>query len=331
MPEMSQSTTSGGGRVTWRLRAMVRISPPWRRLCRIVRRRSITGPQRIGAQPAGAAAGRAAASGGGFRASPRRSRRRSSPRNPCAAAVRGRDTVSTASCIGGWSSSRGCGLARPGHRLGDAAAAGGARSALRLLLRLEQRHRDRLLGCRRIAPEQGEGLVEHVLRARGDASSWCAARCGPRCGCRDRPASAPAAPAIVSAGPTGSPARRSRCAKCMTLAARVGGVAGIVGRHKTAPCTCAQGEPPGGTATADGGGSKRRAVRPNSPQPAITRSRRGLCLAYQPGRLGTADLRDIVLIFQQNAECLVHRRRRQLVLVQICQRLRPVDRLGNAG
>ena len=55
------------------------------------------------------------------------------------------------------------GLARLGHRLGDAAAAGRRAFRVLLLLRLEQRHGDRLLGGGGIAPEQVERLVEHVL------------------------------------------------------------------------------------------------------------------------------------------------------------------------
>ena len=49
------------------------------------------------------------------------------------------------------------------HRLGDAAAAGRRAFRLLLLLRLQQRHGDGLLGGGRIAPEQVERLVEHVL------------------------------------------------------------------------------------------------------------------------------------------------------------------------
>ena len=159
---MSHSTTSGGTRVCRRLRAMLRISPPWRRLWRMVRRRSVTGP-----------------SGSGRR---RRVLRRSSGRvrrriSCFAAAISSAliasksmrcrrswsDTVSTASCTGG--SSCGCvaAVALLLHRLGD--AAGGRRRAfqLLLLLRLQQRHRRGLFGGGGVAPEQCKRLVEHFL------------------------------------------------------------------------------------------------------------------------------------------------------------------------
>ncbi len=68
---MSQSTTSGGGRVCRRARAMSRISPPCRRLSRIVRRRSTRGPsgsgrsRRVGRRSSGRTSLRISRFGGG--------------------------------------------------------------------------------------------------------------------------------------------------------------------------------------------------------------------------------------------------------------------------
>ena len=58
--------------------------------------------------------------------------------------------------------------------------------------------------------------------ARGGGSWRRAARCGPRSRLPRSMRVSACCAASVSAGPTGSPARRSRRAKCMTLAARVG-------------------------------------------------------------------------------------------------------------
>ena len=62
-------------------------------------------------------------------------------------------------------SSFGCGgLSRlVGEGLGDAAGGGRRAFRLRLLLRIQQRHRGGLFGGRRVAPEQRKRLVEHVL------------------------------------------------------------------------------------------------------------------------------------------------------------------------
>src|SRR4051812_29434285 len=46
--------------------------------------------------------------------------------------------------------------------------------------------------------------------------------------------------------------------------------------------------------------------------------------------LGTTDLGDIVLIFEQGAERIVDRRRIERHAVELDQRLRPVDRLSHA-
>ena len=160
-PEMSHSTTSGGGRVLRRLRAIVRISPPWRRLARMVRRRSVTGPSGSGRS--------------------RRVRRRSSGR------VSRRISRLAAVDLGGAHRLEihplqpllvGDGehgvlhrrvllrlrrRALRGHRLGDAAAAGAGAFAPLVLLRLQQCHRRGLKRGGRVAPEQREGLVEHLL------------------------------------------------------------------------------------------------------------------------------------------------------------------------
>src|SRR4051812_40112094 len=96
--------------------------------------------------------------------------------------------------------------------------------------------------------------------------------------------------AIVSAGPTGSPVRRSSRAKCMTFAARV-------------------------------------PIRPTR----LYSFRRLLRFSHQSGCFGAANLRDIILVFQQNTQRLIDRLWRELRLVQVGQRLRPVDRLSHPG
>ena len=127
-PEMSHSTTSGGGRVTWRLRAMVRISPPWRRLWRMVRRRSVTGPARVGAQPPRAAQIERQHQAADFRAWRRRSPRRSSPRSPLLQPFllgHGQHRVRHRRLfLGAGLASRGCAIASATRRLPGAARSG---------------------------------------------------------------------------------------------------------------------------------------------------------------------------------------------------------------
>ncbi len=54
-------------------------------------------------------------------------------------------------------------LLRGREGLGDAAGGGRGAVLLLLLLRLQQRHRHGLFGGGGVAPEQGEGVVEHLL------------------------------------------------------------------------------------------------------------------------------------------------------------------------
>ena len=73
------------------------------------------------------------------------------------------ETVSTASCTGG--SSFGCSRRSRFCCIASATRREAGRRAFRLLLflRLQQRHRRGLLRGGGVAPEQGEGLVEHLL------------------------------------------------------------------------------------------------------------------------------------------------------------------------
>ena len=216
---MSHNTTSGGGRVIWRLRAISRISPPWRRLVRMVRRRSMAGP--IGS-------GRL-----------RRVRRRSSGSRrrliSCLAALisaalmasksmvcrRSRSlTVSTASICGGSS----FGL-DGGGRLGAIAsatrlAAGGGRSCFFSFCAS--------ISAIAAACSATAGSRQNNANACSNTSacSWRwiiavrnAVRVSPRLP-RSTSVTARCA-ARVSDGPTGSPARRSSLAKCRMLAPRL--------------------------------------------------------------------------------------------------------------
>ena len=211
LPEMSQSTTSGGGRFTWRLR--VERSESRRRgagSARMVARRSTCDARRV--RPRGA---------GSRRRSERQRRVCGFPAWPAsisAALIASKsicwsrslsDTVSTASisCFGGSGAgrcSRGAAIASAMRR-----APGGGAFRRPLLGRLQQRHGGGGLGQRRVAPELDKGLVEQVfvLVAVHHGGAQRGADLGTAADIDQ--GDARSAAASISAGPTGRPARRS--------------------------------------------------------------------------------------------------------------------------
>src|SRR5690348_6905383 len=102
-------------------------------------------------------------------------------------------------------------------------------------------------------------------------------------------------------GPTGIPAARKVRAKCIRLA-----TSRPSGFSEAAACI-------GLLLLAGGGGDF------------------GLDLFEQFRRLAALDARDVVLVFEEDAQRVVDRLRCQFERVQLHQRLGPVDRLGDAG
>src|ERR1041385_4936483 len=82
----------------------------------------------------------------------------------------------------------------------------------------------------------------------------------------------------------------------------------------------------------------------NRPLPALSEGLVGALMAFRrsarggelgahliqySGRLATLNLRDVVLIFEQHAQCVVDRFRRECEHIELGERMRPVDGLGN--
>src|SRR6516165_5496678 len=147
---------------------------------------------------------------------------------------------------------------------------------------------------------------------------------------------------ITFPGPTGSPAARKARAKCIRLASSdppASGVAGLEVGGATGP----------GPMPLRHGWTRSGQPRParsgvpwmTGSSPVMTviwvicsgRSRRrnfGLDLLQEPSGFAAVQPRDVVLVFEQHAEGVVDRMRRQLEHVELHQRLGPVDRLGDA-
>ena len=179
------------------------------------------GPRRIRPQPAGAAQVQRQHQAADLRFARRRFRRRPSPRNPSSAAAPGRRRSAPRRSSAAPPRASASVASRLAHRLGDAAAAGrraspawapSARPAAP-----SPRPARRPTGSRQNSANAWSNTswcswrwiitVRSAVRAwsRSPRSIWVSACCA----------------AIVSAGPTGRPARRSSRAKCMTLAASV--------------------------------------------------------------------------------------------------------------
>ena len=131
------------------------------------------------------------------------------------------DTVSTASATGGSSSCRRCCFCGGAKASATRREAGGARSCFFSFC----------ASSSAIATACSAAVGSRQNRAKAwSNTSWCSRRCtitlrsAVRTSARLPISTSDRAcwPASVSAGPTGSPARRSRRAKCMTLVARVG-------------------------------------------------------------------------------------------------------------
>ncbi len=199
---MSQSTTSGGGRVTRRVAAICRISPPWRRLWRMVARRSASGPvgsgrrRRVRFSSSGSTSLRISAFAAAMSAALIASK----------SIVCRRSRSETVSVMSTCCSSAGRAAARARRLRGFREPPRPGRRALgRRRAPAEHLQRRRRLRRLRVAPEHVEGVVEQLARARGGGSGWRRAPCAPARGCRYRPASAPPAP---PASPAARPAGR---------------------------------------------------------------------------------------------------------------------------
>ena len=216
---MSHSTTSGGGRVT------AAVARDRQDLAALAQAGANGAPQvgdrsaAVGAQPARAPQVERQHQAADFPLRLGRFRRRSSPRNPSAAAVPGRTRSASRRVIGG--SSCGFGGSRVVLResLGDAAGGGRRLLRLRSFCASSSAIAAACSAADGITPEQGKSLVEHLLVL--VAMHHGGAQRGARLDLRRRGRCAVIAfcAAIVSAGPTGRPARRNRRAKCMTFAA----------------------------------------------------------------------------------------------------------------
>src|SRR5881227_2795165 len=119
-------------------------------------------------------------------------------------------------------------------------------------------------------------------------------------------------------GPTGSPAARKVRPKCIRLAtsrpsAPSPTLPRLRGRESAASAAGGSGLTGTGSRLARGGGDL------------------GLDLIEELGRLAALDAGDVVLVFEQHAQGVVDRLRRQFQHVELHQGLSPVDRLGDAG
>src|ERR1041385_4243683 len=150
-------------------------------------------------------------------------------------------------------------------------------------------------------------------------------------------------------GPTGSPAARKVRPKCIRVATSrpsdcepPGALSNWPPLRTAAPALTPTLSPQAGRGRSLRSGS----ARPLSPSYGARDRVRGGCLSSllargggdlgldlieQLGRLAALDAGDVVLVFEQHAQGVVDRLRRQLQDVELHQGLGPVDRLGDAG
>ena len=120
-------------------------------------------------------------------------------------------------------------------------------------------------------------------------------------------------------GPTGSPAARNVRAKCIRLASSrpLGSGMAVAAPHPPAARV-----PPSPRMRGEGWGEGPVAACPGG---------LGLHLIEDAGGFAAVQAGDVVLVFEQHAQGVVDRVRRQLEYVELHQGFGPVDRLGDAG